>query len=74
MLKIKLSPTGKKHARLYRIVVMEENSKITGTATDSIGTYDPKTKAVTLDKAAAASWMKKGAQPTATVAKLIEAK
>ena len=70
MLKIKLSPTGKKHERHYRIVVIEEHSKITGKNTEVVGHYHPLTKELTLDKEKYQSWLKKGAQPTDIVRKL----
>ncbi len=70
MLKIKLTPTGKKHEIHYRIVVMEENSKLTSIATDVIGHYHPLTKELTLDNNAYQKWVQKGAQPTQRVLKL----
>lgn len=72
MLKIKLSPIGKKHAPHYRIVVTEEHSKITGRAVDTIGHYHPNTKSVDVDKELLAKWLKNGAQPTETVKSLLK--
>ncbi len=72
MLKIKLSPIGKKHDRKFRIVVMEERSKITGAPAAQLGFYDPKSAAVTADKSAVTAWLKKGAQPTPKVRELLK--
>ncbi len=41
MLKIKLSRTGKKNERHYRIVVAENKSKLTGTNVASLGHFHP---------------------------------
>ncbi|HJZ05123.1 30S ribosomal protein S16 [Candidatus Amesbacteria bacterium RIFCSPHIGHO2_01_FULL_48_32] len=70
MLKIKLSPTGKKHDIHYRVVVMEENSKITGRFIASLGHYHPDSKKLTVDHNLLKSWVKKGAQPTNSLRKL----
>ena len=71
MLKIKLSPTGKKHEPHYRVVVMEENSKVTGQAIDTLGHYHPLTHQLTIDKDLVQSWVKKGAQPTIKIRRLL---
>ncbi|OGJ21989.1 MAG: 30S ribosomal protein S16 [Candidatus Pacebacteria bacterium RIFCSPHIGHO2_01_FULL_46_10] len=72
MVKIKLMRTGRTHQTLYRIVVVEERSKLTGKYVDLIGHYNPsaKPKQLLLDKAKYDAWLKKGAQPTETVASL----
>jgi small subunit ribosomal protein S16 len=73
MLKIKLQPTGKRNQRLYRIVVAEGKSKLTGRYTDLLGHYNPhhpKNK-ITIDQKLYGSWMNKGAQPTDTVRQLV---
>lgn len=75
MLKIKLQPTGKKHQRSYRIVVAEGKSKLSGKVLDSIGTYNPHEvteKKITVNQESYQSWLKKGAQPTETLRKLIK--
>lgn len=74
MLKIKLQPTGKAHQRYYRLVVAEDRSKLTGSVVAQVGIYnphDPKNK-IELQKEDYQSWLAKGAQPTATVRKLVE--
>jgi small subunit ribosomal protein S16 len=71
MLKIKLSPTGKKHERHYRIVVAEEHSKLTGKNTSVLGHYHPLTGHLTVDRDLVSQWLKKGAQPTDKIRKLL---
>ena len=76
MLKIKLQPTGKKHQRSYRVVVVEGKSKLSGSVLDTIGTYNPhetdSAKKITLNKEKYLSWINKGAQPTDTIRKLVK--
>ncbi|EKD53181.1 MAG: ribosomal protein S16 [uncultured bacterium] len=76
MLKIKLQPTGKKHQRSYRIVVVEGKSKLSGSVLDTIGTYNPHEteteKKISIKKDSYQLWINKGAQPTDTIRKLIK--
>lgn len=70
MLKIKLSPVGKKNHPFYRIIVAEDRSKLTGTNLANLGTYDPISGDLKLDKKELDSWVAKGAQTTIRVKKL----
>lgn len=72
MLKIRLKRLGAKKAPTYRIIVINSTTKREGKPIEELGHYNPKTKVMKLDKAAAESWIKKGAQPTDTVAYLIK--
>ncbi len=72
MIRIRLTRKGKKHSPFYRIVVTDKRTKRDGEPLEEIGTYDPKTKELKLDKSKAESWIKKGAQPTETVASLLK--
>ncbi len=73
MLKIKLSPTGKKNAKHYRIVVMEEHSKLTSDVVANLGHYHPQENhRIEIDKATYETWIKKGAQPTDKVRRLVK--
>ncbi|MDO8487784.1 MAG: 30S ribosomal protein S16 [bacterium] len=72
MVKIKLSPVGTKHAIKFRLVIMEENSKITGREIDQIGFYVPQGKQLEVDQAKLKSWLAKGATPTDSVRKLLD--
>ncbi len=67
MLKIKLQPLGKRNAVKYRIVVVEENSKLTGAVVESLGSSLDQAR----DKIQA--WQAKGALVTAGVRKLLSA-
>ncbi|KKU56097.1 30S ribosomal protein S16 [Candidatus Amesbacteria bacterium RIFCSPLOWO2_02_FULL_48_11] len=71
MLKIKLMPVGKKNARQYRIVVAEENSKLTGKVTAFLGFYHPRSREIQVDNTRMKSWINRGAQPTPSVRKLL---
>lgn len=72
MLKIKLARFGKKKQPMYRVVINEAKSKRDGAYVASIGTYFPtqNPKVLDIDLKAYAQWLKKGAQPTETVAAL----
>lgn len=72
MLKIKLARFGKRHQPHYRIVVNEARDKRDGSYVALLGHYAPTQtpKLLELDVKEYAAWMKKGAQPTETVAAL----
>lgn len=72
MLKIRLKRLGAKKAPKYRIIVINSTTKREGKPVQELGHYDPKTKVMKLDKAAALDWITKGAQPTDTVKYLID--
>ncbi len=72
MLKIRLKRLGAKKAPTYRIIVINSTTKREGRPIQELGHYNPKTKVMKLDKAAALDWISKGAQPTETVAYLIK--
>ena len=72
--KIRLARHGAKKAPYYRIVVADSRARRDGRFIEQIGTYNPCTapSAVKLDLAKVDEWIGKGAQPTDTVARLIE--
>ena len=72
MLKIRLKRLGAKKSPSYRIIVINSTTKREGRPVQELGHYNPKTKVMKLDKAAALEWINKGAQPTETVAYLIK--
>lgn len=74
MLKIKLTRTGKRSQPNYRIVVMNDRSKLTGTYCDLLGTYNPLVNppVFSLSQEKYAAWIKKGAQPTITIRQLVK--
>jgi small subunit ribosomal protein S16 len=71
MLTIRLRRQGKKGQPSYRIVVADQKAPILGKYIEMLGHYNPFTKAVVLDKEKALEWLKKGAKPSNTVAKLM---
>jgi small subunit ribosomal protein S16 len=73
MLKIKLTPLGKRDHHFYRLVVTPDRSKLTGQYLSLLGTYDPHhpENKLNYDRKAYQLWLEKGAQPTATVKKLV---
>ena len=72
--KLRLKRMGKKKAPYYRVIVADSRSPRDGRFIEEIGTYDPNQEpaAVKLDKEAAEKWLKAGAQPTETVARLLK--
>ena len=72
MLKIRLKRMGAKKNPSYRIIVINSTTKREGRPVQELGYYNPKTKVMQLDKTSALDWVKKGAQPTETVAYLIK--
>ena len=71
--KIRLARHGSKKKPVYRIVVAHSESPRDGRFIDQVGLYDP-TRSPNLIQFQAeklATWLKKGAQPTQTVAQLI---
>ncbi len=71
MLVIRLQRFGKKKAPIYRVSVMEKSSKRDGQPVEVLGTYNPKSKELILNKARAEYWRSQGAQPSETVAYLL---
>lgn len=71
MVKIRLKRLGSKKNPFYRIVVINSASKREGAPIQELGNYNPKTKELNLNKKDALEWIKKGAQPSDTVAYLI---
>jgi small subunit ribosomal protein S16 len=69
---IRLTRTGKKGERKFRIVVKEKRSRRDGTAIDMLGWYekDGKEGIKQLDMEKYNSWIAKGAQPSLTVSKI----
>ena len=71
--KIRLARHGSKKKPFYRIVVASTDSPRDGRFIDQVGLYDP-TRSPTLiqfQSEKLATWLKKGARPTVTVAQLI---
>ena len=72
--KLRLMRMGKKKQPTYRVVAADSRSPRNGRFIEIIGTYDPRQEpsVVEIDTAKAADWIRKGAQPTETVARLLK--
>lgn len=72
MLMIRFQRIGRKNDPAFRIVVLEKTSgPKAGKYVDLVGTYNPKTKAVTLKPERIREWMGKGAQPSDSLHNLL---
>ncbi len=74
MVKIRLTRLGAKKAPFYRVVVSESRNARDGKAIANIGYYNPMTDPaeIKIDVEQAQEWIKKGAQPTETVKRLLK--
>jgi small subunit ribosomal protein S16 len=72
MIKIRLSRLGTRNRPFYRIVAIDEREKCGGTPRDIIGYWHPSQNKVEVDKDKIKSWVKKGAQISTAVSKLIK--
>jgi len=72
--KIRLSRVGGKKNPHYRVVVADARAPRDGRFIDIIGRYNPQTDPSTIevDRDKASEWLKKGAQPTEQVKKILE--
>lgn len=74
MLAIRLQRTGRKGYPTYRVIVQEAHRQPTsGRIVAQLGSYNPHTKQVNLDKEKAETYLKNGAQPSERIVKLFEA-
>jgi small subunit ribosomal protein S16 len=71
MLKLRLKRLGKKREPSYRVVVAQSTSRRDGRPVAEVGFYNPRTKETRLDMPAIEDWIRKGAQPTEVVQKLL---
>ena len=72
--KIRLMRMGKRKQPTYRVVVADSRSPRDGGNIETIGHYRPRQdpSAVDIDGEKALSWLRKGAQPTDSVRRLLE--
>jgi len=72
MLMIRFQRIGRTNDPAFRIVLLEKTRAAkAGNITEQLGTYNPKSKALTLDEARVKEWIAKGAQPTDTIKNLL---
>ncbi len=71
--KLRLMRMGKKKQPTYRVVAADGRSPRDGRFIEIVGTYDPRAEpsVVRLDNDKVVAWLRKGAQPTEPVAKLL---
>jgi small subunit ribosomal protein S16 len=72
--KMRLMRMGKKKSPFYRVVVIDGRAPRDGRYIDLLGRYDPRQEpsVIEIDADKAIDWLKKGAQPTEAVRKLLE--
>ncbi len=73
MVKIRLQRVGKRKKPSYRVVVADSRAPRDGKFVEIIGHYDPLTDPATIviKEEKALKWLRRGAQPTETVASLL---
>jgi len=71
MLAIKLKLAGKKHQRMFRVVVAEKKSKLQGRYVDDLGFWNPHTNKFSLNEEKTNKWLKEGVKPTDTAHNLL---
>lgn len=72
MLMIRFQRIGRTNDPAFRIVVLEkERAAKAGNILELLGTYNPRSKALTLDEEQVKYWMSKGAQPTDSIRNLL---
>lgn len=71
---IRLRRMGSNRRPAYRVVVADSRSPRDGRFIEILGHYNPLTEppTVVIDRAKAEEWIKKGAQPSNTVKRLLE--
>ena len=74
MLMIRLARFGGKKKPTYRVVVIDKERARNSRSVEVVGTYNPLSnpKAVSLNHARIAHWLKNGAQPSETVSRLLK--
>jgi len=73
MVKIRLRRVGAKNQPSYRLVAADSRSPRNGAFISILGHYNPLTdpETVVIDEEKALYWLRQGAQPTATTARLL---
>ena len=74
MVKIRLARHGAKKRPFYRIVAADSRAPRDGRFLERLGSYDPTQEPalIKIKQDRLAKWLKNGAQPTGTVARLIK--
>lgn len=69
---IRLARAGTKKVPFYRIVAADQRAPRGGRFIERLGTWDPRGKALTVNEARIGHWIGHGAQPSATVERLLK--
>ena len=74
MVRIRLRRVGAKKRPFYRIVVADQRKSRNGAFIEQVGTYDPipETPVINVDEQKIIDWIKKGAQPSDSVNKILK--
>jgi small subunit ribosomal protein S16 len=72
MLVLRLSRTGRKKLANYRLVAADSRRAAQGKFVNQLGHYNPHTKALVFDKEKVEDYIKKGAQPSSAVVRLLK--
>jgi small subunit ribosomal protein S16 len=74
--RIRLRRVGSRKNPIWRVVVADKRSPRDGRTIETIGHYNPQTEpsTIVLDEERAQHWIDHGAQPSATVARLLRTK
>lgn len=73
MVKLRLTQTGSRNRKMYRIIAIDESDRREGRALEILGYYDPLVNPpkISVQKERVTYWIGVGAQPTNTVKKLL---
>ncbi len=69
---IRLARKGTKKVPFYRVVAADQRCPRGGRFIERLGSWDPRRKELVLDRARIRYWLSQGAQPSATVARLLK--
>lgn len=69
---IRLARAGAKKVPFYRIVAADQRAPRGGRFIEKLGTWDPRRKELVLSRDRLDAWVAQGAQPSATVARLVK--
>jgi small subunit ribosomal protein S16 len=76
MVKIRLARAGRKNLAYWRVGVFDHKTRRDGKPIEYLGSYDPHAEKpedkLDIDRERAEYWLSKGAQPSETVASLLE--
>lgn len=71
MVKIRLARLGKKNNPFYRVVAVDSTKKLSGEFLAILGFWHPQKNTIKIDKKSIDEWVKKGAQVSMAVKKLM---